>query len=73
MTALIDNVSEQRLLMDLEPVVEVELNRHLSHAKEWFPHEYIPWNLGEDIKERSLEPFYEFSQLFISKFSRLNA
>lgn len=49
MTALVDDISEQRLLLDLEPVVEVELNRHLSHAKEWFPHEYIPWSQGEDF------------------------
>ncbi len=49
MTTLVDSFSEQRLLLDLEPVVEVELNRHLSQAKEWFPHEYIPWSLGEDF------------------------
>ena len=22
------------------------LDRHLSHAKEWFPHELVPWELG---------------------------
>ncbi len=49
MTTFVDSFSEQRLLLDLEPVVEVELNRHLSQAKEWFPHEYIPWSLGEDF------------------------
>ena len=47
MTTFVEGSSEQRLLLDLEPVVEVELNRHLSQAKEWFPHEYIPWSLGE--------------------------
>jgi acyl-[acyl-carrier-protein] desaturase len=44
MTALADDMTAQRLLIDLEPVVERELNRHLSTAKEWFPHEYIPWD-----------------------------
>ena len=49
MTALADSVSDQRLLADLEPVVERELNRHLATAKEWFPHEYVPWSEGEDF------------------------
>lgn len=46
MTALADDVRTQNLLRDLEPVVETELNRHLSMAKEWFPHEYVPWGEG---------------------------
>ena len=37
------------LLLDLEPVVETELNRHLSMAKEWFPHQYVPWSEGRDF------------------------
>ncbi|GAA4228515.1 acyl-ACP desaturase [Actinomadura meridiana] len=37
------------LLIDLEPVVEQELNRHLSMAKEWFPHQYVPWSQGSDF------------------------
>ena len=49
MTTLADNVSDQRLLADLEPVVEAELNRHLTTAKEWMPHEYVPWSHGEDF------------------------
>jgi acyl-[acyl-carrier-protein] desaturase len=36
------------LLMELEPVVAGELDRHLSTAKEWFPHEYVPWSQGRD-------------------------
>ena len=34
------------LLKELEPVVAGELDRHLSTAKEWFPHQYVPWDLG---------------------------
>lgn len=37
------------LLRDLEPVVESNLNRHLATAKEWFPHEYVPWSQGRDF------------------------
>lgn len=29
--------------------METELNRHMSQAKEWFPHEYIPWSEGQDF------------------------
>lgn len=37
-----------RLLRDLEPVVTENLHRHLAAAKEWMPHEYVPWSLGRD-------------------------
>ncbi|MFI0485168.1 acyl-ACP desaturase [Actinomadura sp. 9N215] len=37
------------LMTDLEPVAERELNRHLSMAKEWFPHQYVPWSEGRDF------------------------
>lgn len=49
MTALAEDPTAVRLLIDLEPVVERELNRHISQAKEWFPHEYVPWSQGEDF------------------------
>lgn len=49
MTTLADDPTTRNLLADLEPVVERELNRHLSQAKEWFPHEYVPWSQGEDF------------------------
>jgi acyl-[acyl-carrier-protein] desaturase len=37
------------LLRELEPTVETNLNRHLATAKEWFPHEYVPWSQGRDF------------------------
>ncbi|GGL32314.1 acyl-ACP desaturase [Planomonospora parontospora] len=40
--------SQTELLLELEPVVAGELDRHLKVAKEWFPHEYIPWSEGRD-------------------------
>ena len=41
---MLNQVETLNLLNDLEPVVEKELNRHISIAKEWFPHDYIPWD-----------------------------
>ena len=45
-----DGASVQaRLIRDLEPVVAVELERHLSVQKNWYPHEYVPWSQGRDF------------------------
>ncbi|MDP9418001.1 MAG: acyl-ACP desaturase [Actinomycetota bacterium] len=41
--------TQTQLLHELEPVVARELDRHLSVAKEWFPHEYVPWSEGRDF------------------------
>ncbi len=37
---------QARLIRDLEPVVAVELERHLGVQKNWYPHEYVPWSEG---------------------------
>jgi len=42
----IDPKIQDRLIRDLEPVVAVELERHLSVQKNWYPHEYVPWSEG---------------------------
>ncbi|MEV4801481.1 acyl-ACP desaturase [Nonomuraea sp. NPDC049421] len=42
-------MSQTELLHELEPVVAGELDRHEKMAKEWFPHEYIPWSEGRDF------------------------
>jgi hypothetical protein len=34
-------MTQTQLLLELEPVVGENLNRHLSMAKDWFPHEYV--------------------------------
>jgi acyl-[acyl-carrier-protein] desaturase len=39
------------LLQELEPVVTENLERHLSMAKEWMPHEYVPWSQGRDYAD----------------------
>ena len=35
--------TDAQLLYALEEVVEKELNRHLKVAKDWMPHEYVPF------------------------------
>ncbi|CAB4371848.1 MAG: acyl-ACP desaturase [Actinobacteria bacterium] len=40
---------QSRLIRDLEPVVAVELERHLAIQKNWYPHEYVPWSEGRDF------------------------
>ncbi|MFI0451621.1 acyl-ACP desaturase [Actinomadura sp. 6N118] len=37
------------LMLELEGLVEKEVDRHLSMAKEWFPHQYVPWGQGTDF------------------------
>ncbi len=37
------------LLVELEPVVAANLDRHLGAAKEWHPHDYVPWSRGRDF------------------------
>ncbi|MFE0689754.1 acyl-ACP desaturase [Streptomyces xiamenensis] len=44
------------ILAELEPVVARNLDRHLSLAKEWMPHEYVPWEEGRDFTEQPWHP-----------------
>lgn len=37
------------MLEALTPVAESLLARHLSQTKEWFPHEFVPWERGPDV------------------------
>ena len=43
-----EDLTDLQLLHELEPVVETNLNRHLSMAKNWNPHDYIPWSDGKN-------------------------
>ncbi|MER7752409.1 acyl-ACP desaturase [Kitasatospora sp. NPDC097643] len=36
-------------LVELEPTAAELTNRHLAAAREWFPHQYVPWSLGRDF------------------------
>jgi acyl-[acyl-carrier-protein] desaturase len=42
-------LTQTEFLLELNPVVEGELNRHIPVAKDWFPHEYIPWSEGRNF------------------------
>ena len=44
-------MDDDRLLAELEPTAIKLLERHLSTAKEWFPHEMVPWSRGRDFVE----------------------
>ena len=44
------------LLLALEPAAERMLNRHLEMAKEWFPHDYIPYSMGRDFDKEPWTP-----------------
>src|SRR5215207_5719986 len=44
------------LIAELEPTVANILERHLAQAKEWFPHQLVPWGRGRDF-----EPGWEWS------------
>lgn len=46
-----------RLMLELEGTVEENLNRHLAVAKEWMPHEYVPWSEGKNFAELGGEPW----------------
>ena len=40
---------QSRLIRELEPVVAVEFDRHISTTKDWYPHEYVPWSEGRNF------------------------
>jgi acyl-[acyl-carrier protein] desaturase len=44
------------LLAELEPTVAGLFDRHLAQAREWFPHQLVPWGRGQDF-----EPGWEWS------------
>src|SRR5690242_15567525 len=42
------DLTDLQLLHELEPVVEQNVNRHLSMRKDWNPHDFIPWSDGKN-------------------------
>ena len=44
------------LLAELEPAAERFLNRHLGMAREWFPHDYVPYSVGRDYDREPWTP-----------------
>ncbi len=49
MSLVSQSMNQTQMLLELEPIVEANLNRHLTMAKEWFPHEYVPWSDGRNF------------------------
>jgi acyl-[acyl-carrier-protein] desaturase len=44
------NPSTKTLLSELQPVVGKALDRHMATATEWFPHEFVPFELGRNYE-----------------------
>ncbi len=51
---MLERSAERDVLAELESEAAKLLERHLSLASEWFPHEYIPYSQGRDF---DLEPW----------------
>lgn len=45
------STTDTDLLVELEPKAEELLERHLTMAKPWYPHEYVPYSEGRDFGE----------------------
>lgn len=43
------DLTDLQLVHELQPVVEQNINRHLSMHKDWNPHDYIPWSDGKNF------------------------
>ncbi|WP_216903804.1 acyl-ACP desaturase [Nocardia alni] len=46
---MVRNLTQLELLMELEPVAAQNVDRHLSMAKDWHPHDYVPWDNGRNF------------------------
>jgi acyl-[acyl-carrier-protein] desaturase len=58
-----------RLLAELEPTVTENVDRHLATAKEWMPHEFVPWSQGRDFADLGGEP-WSLEQSTLSPIAR---
>ncbi|WP_216916959.1 acyl-ACP desaturase, partial [Nocardia noduli] len=43
------DLTQLDLLAELEPVVAENIDRHLATAKDWCPHDYVPWDEGRNF------------------------
>ena len=64
--------SDVQLLHVLQEVVETELNRHLKVAKEWMPHEYVPWGDGRNFDGVLGGEAWEPEQSKVSEIGRIS-
>src|SRR5690625_7906007 len=42
-------LTDQELLLELEPRVESMLERHIKMARPWYPHDYVPYSQGKSF------------------------
>jgi acyl-[acyl-carrier-protein] desaturase len=49
-------VTSKDLLTELEPQAGTLLDRHLAAASEWFPHEFVPYELGRNYETEPWHP-----------------
>ncbi|MTE11759.1 acyl-ACP desaturase [Nocardia aurantiaca] len=63
-------LTQYQILRELEPVAEANLNRHLSMAKEWYPHDYVPWDEGRNFAAMGGED-WEPSQSRLSEVAKI--
>ncbi|GAA4383081.1 acyl-ACP desaturase [Tsukamurella soli] len=42
-------LTQLEILSELSGVAEANVNRHLSMAKDWNPHDYVPWDEGRNF------------------------
>ncbi|MDV6260646.1 acyl-ACP desaturase [Rhodococcoides yunnanense] len=66
MTRVLDH---EELLTELDGTLEANLNRHLSMAKEWHPHDYVPWDLGRNFAAMGGED-WSLEQSSLSELAR---
>jgi len=53
----VSNVNDEQLLAELAPTAEALVERHIQQAKEWFPHEIVPWERGPSVQpDRAWDP-----------------
>src|SRR5262245_39414889 len=43
-------------LVAIEPFVDCLLDRHLTATREWFPHDYVPWERGRSLTDEPWSP-----------------
>ena len=55
--ATLDAVDDAQLMAELEPTAVELFERHMGTAKEWFPHELVPWSRGRDyVADEAFDP-----------------
>ncbi|GAA4488957.1 acyl-ACP desaturase [Rhodococcus olei] len=47
-TTVTRELTQLELLRELESVAEENVHRHLAMAKDWHPHDYVPWDDGRN-------------------------